>query len=251
LIVLGVGKYALKGYNKPNKLIAGIALMTHPSEWPDLCSKYPVAKYLQHSEWAKNVYLSYYGANICDTWFSGIDTEIWKPIESKKKIDISIYNKINSSLGRNSRLRTKIIEVLNDFGLNYEEIVYGQYKSYHYKKILSQSKCMIFLSEHESQGFACCEAMAMNLPIFAWDQGLCLDPNRFNWGTPIIPATSVPFFDERCGNKFKDIDDFKSKITLFLKYVEEEKYNPRDFVLQNLSLKKSGKRMLEILDQVY
>src|SRR5882757_1913492 len=40
--VLGRGRYSLHGYDKPNPIVAGIALMTHPSEWPTLCEDYPV-----------------------------------------------------------------------------------------------------------------------------------------------------------------------------------------------------------------
>ena len=54
--VLGRGRYALDGYDRPNPIVAGIGLMTHPSEWPDLCEQYPVVRYLQHSAWATNVY---------------------------------------------------------------------------------------------------------------------------------------------------------------------------------------------------
>src|SRR5689334_12938444 len=46
--VLGVGRYSLVGYDRPNPIVAGIGLMTHPSEWPSLLADYPVAFYLQH-----------------------------------------------------------------------------------------------------------------------------------------------------------------------------------------------------------
>src|SRR5437763_14877911 len=49
--VLGRGRKCLDGYDKANPIVAGIGLMTHPSEWPTLCEEYPVAGYLQHSEW--------------------------------------------------------------------------------------------------------------------------------------------------------------------------------------------------------
>ena len=88
LIVLGLGKYALEGYQQENKIVAGIALMTHPSEWPNLCEEYPIAKYLQHSDWAKKLYEPYYGNDVCDTWFAGIDTQRWKPAEKQSSFDV-------------------------------------------------------------------------------------------------------------------------------------------------------------------
>ena len=54
--VLGRGRYSLQGYDRPNPIVAGIALMTHPSEWPTSCEDYPVKRYLQHSAWANDEY---------------------------------------------------------------------------------------------------------------------------------------------------------------------------------------------------
>src|SRR5580658_5735201 len=41
--VLGRGRHCLDGYKRPEPLVAGIGLMTHPSEWPTLFGDYPVA----------------------------------------------------------------------------------------------------------------------------------------------------------------------------------------------------------------
>ena len=253
VVVLGAGKISLQGYDQPNPVIAGIGLMTHPNEWPGLFSKYPVAKYLQHSDWTNNIYKRHFGENNCEIWPAGIDTEHWQPgSNSKKSNDVLIYNKIMWSKEETSKnLRKPIIESLNKMGLSHKEIVYGEYKGAAYYDFLQQSRAMIFLCEHESQGFACCEALSMNVPVFAWDQGYWLDPNRFKWNDPVIPATSVPFFDERCGMKFKDIDGFKHKIAEFWQKVKEEKFSPRKYILENLTLEKSAERMLEIINEVY
>lgn len=252
LIVLGAGRYALKGYQKTNKIVAGIALMTHPFEWPTLCDDYPIAKYLQHSNWAKNVYLPYYGIQICDTWFAGIDTDAWLPSPKPKSYDVLIYNKIRWEHAHyNEALRNPIINFLNEKNISYKEIFYGDYQEQDYKALLQECKCMAFLCEHESQGFACCEAMSMDVPIFAWDQGFCLDPNRFSWNDPLIPATSVPFFSKECGSTFENFVGFTEKFDLFFRGVVEQKFQPRKYIVDNLSLEKSGIRMLEILKEVY
>lgn len=253
VIVLGVGRYSLEGYHQPNKIIAGIALMTHPTEWIDLCKNYPVVKYLQHSEWAKNVYTPYFGVDVCDTWFAGIDTNKWRPaLSAGKKYDILIYNKLKfNSLENSDRLKYKITDWLNQTTFSFTEVNYGNYKEGEYKILLQNCKAMIFLSGHESQGFACCEALAMNIPVFAWDQGYCLDPNRFKWGDPIIHASSVPFFNKQCGEKFTDFEDFQDKFPSFFKKVLSNHFSPRSYILKNLSLKKSAYRMLSILKEVY
>jgi len=253
VVVLGAGRYALEGYTQLNLIIGGIGLMTHPSEWPTLCQDYPVVKYLQHSEWANNIYIPYYGKEVCQQWPAGIETDKWAPARANQKTaDILIYNKIRWEHDkRNCELREPIISKLQQDGLTYRELVYGQYKEADYYEALTSSRAMIFLCEHESQGFACCEALSMNVPVFAWDQGYCLDPNRFKWNDPVIPATSIPFFDERCGMSFKDIRQFNDQFSTFWNNTINEKYSPRQYVLENLTLKKSAECMLEIIRSVY
>ncbi|ACU06092.1 glycosyltransferase [Pedobacter heparinus] len=252
VVVLGKGRYALEGYTNPNLIIAGISLVTHPSEWPDLCISYPIARYLQHSEWANNVYKPYYGTERCETWPAGIDTAQWKPGKGQKEIDFLIYNKIYWDIETtNKMLRNPIIDYLNKKGYSYTEIKYGNYKERDYRKLLNKCRAMIFLAGHESQGFACCEAMSMNVPVFAWDMGLCMDPARFKWGHPVIPASSVPFFNERCGAKFKDLSSFYHDFEAFRLNVISGHYSPRDYILENLSLKKSAEQMLNIINTVY
>ncbi len=91
----------------------------------------------------------------------------------------------------------------------------------------------------------------MNVPVFAWDQGYYLDPNRFGWGQPVIPATSVPLFDDHCGMTFKDMTEFESRLNIFWSHVKDGDFTPRQYVLENLTLKKSAARMLEIISEVY
>ncbi len=251
VVVLGVGRYSLQGYALPNPIIAGIGLMTHPSEWPDLFKEYPVSKYLQHSLWAKNVYAPYYGEENCDVWPAGIDTKKWQPANAKKNFDILIYDKIRWDNEGYTSLKHDILKKLDKAGLSYREIKYGNYSEKDYQSLLQQCHAMIFLCEHESQGLACCEAMAMNVPVLAWDQGYCLDPNRFSWGETDMPASSVPFFDENCGARFKDLKEFETQLPLFWQNVKTDGLAPRAFIEANLSLKKSGERMLEIIKSVY
>jgi hypothetical protein len=253
VVVLGLGEYALQGYTQPNPIIAGIGLMTHPSEWPDLFEKYPVAKYLQHSEWTNNIYARYFGEGKCDQWPAGIDTDYWLADDkTPKTTDFLIYNKIMWDKPETDiNLRRPILQQLDQLRLSYKEITYGQYKETEYVELLNQCKAMIFLCEHESQGFACCEALSMNVPVLAWDQAFWLDTNRFKWNDPVVPATSVPFFDVRCGMSFKDITTFNTTLPSFCDKLSTGSFSPREYILENLTLKKSAERMLEIINSVY
>lgn len=251
VVVLGRGRECLEGYDKPNKIIAGIGLMTHPSEWPTLFDDYPVSVYLQHSGWTKALYDKYYPC--CMLWQAGIDTEVWKPSESRQKSnDILIYNKIMwDKENRIHNLLDPIKEYLTKNRLSYQILSYGAYDIKDYHRALDNSRAMIFLCEHESQGLAYQEALSMGVPIFAWQQGRWLDPNRFKYEeTDPIQADSVPFFDDTCGIKFSDLQGFISGFDQFYRNVLAGNYNPRNYILNTLSLEKSAYKMLEIIKSV-
>lgn len=246
--ILGRGRYCLEGYNKPNPIVAGIGLMTHPSEWSDLCEQYPVVKYLQHSEWSNNIYKPYYGDR-CKIWAVGIDTDKWQPnAQVKKSHDFLIYNKIMWDFETKApQILAPIYENLEKRGLTYEELRYGSYQPGEYQEALSRCRAMIFLCEHESQGIAYQECLSSNVPILAWDNGKYLDPNRFAWGQPDIPATSVPYWDNHCGIKFQNIAEFPHKLEQFLDLLNTNQFAPRDYILENLTLEKCAQNYLDIL----
>lgn len=246
-------KYFLMGYDQPNAIIAGIGLMTHPAEWPDLLQQYPVVKYLQHCTWANNIFLPYYGKDVCQEWPAGVDTQKWSPNNRvAKKYDILLYNKIRwNKAERYQSLRAPIIQKLNEMRLSHTEIVYGNYQEKDYFKLIQQSRAMIFICEHETQGFALCEALSANVPVLAWDPGYCLDPARFKWNAPVIQTTTVPFFDDSCGMSFTDTNMFLNVMDDFWGKVQRGDFNPRPYIVENLSLKVSTQKMLGIIDKVY
>lgn len=249
--VIGRGKYCLKGYNKENPLVAGVALMTHPSEWPTLCEEYPVAKYLQHSEWTNEIYKPYYG-NRCDIWPVGIDTEEWNENTSVQKVDkILIYNKIqwNKEFWNNA-LCQKIKDYFSENNIQYTELVYGSYQPEEFKAQLQQVKAIVLLTAHESQGIAYQEALSCNVPILAWDQGRLLDPVYEVLGETHREVTSVPYWDERCGMKFNDTDEFEEVFPEFWEKARFGRFSPREYVLDYLTLEKSARQYLDKLEEV-
>lgn len=246
--VLGRGRHALEGYTRDFPIVAGIGLMTHPSEWPSLCADYPVAFYLQHSSWANEIYRSYYGDR-CRTWPVGIDTELWRPSSSEPSCDFLIYDKIRWD--REIHVPTLLGPIARELtrrGLRFQSLRYGHYTEPQYRKALSQCRAMIFLCEHESQGLAYLEALASGVPVLAWDQGKCLDPSRFAWGQPDIDASSVPFFDARCGLKFSSVAQFGAVLDRFLDALKAKAFAPRDYVLANLTVETCSRHFLDLLD---
>jgi hypothetical protein len=247
--VLGIGRGSLRGYDRPNPVVAGIGLMTHPSEWPTLFTDYPVVRYLQHSAWCDAVYRRWFGDR-CDIWPVGIDTSTWAPdLSVKKQTDFLLYDKIRwNRTERELDLLEPIRRALSDARLTFETIRYGDYEPDHYRRTLARCHAMLFLVEHESQGIAYQEALSAGVPVLAWDPGWVVDPERFKWKEPQIPATSVPYFDERCGLRFRDFGEFQPRLLQFQQKLREGAFSPRDYVVENLSPEKSALRFVEIVN---
>jgi len=248
--ILGVGRHCLDGYRQPNPIVAGIGLMTHPSEWPTLCDDFPVVRYLQHSKWAADVYRPYFGDRVA-LWPVGIETDAWTPsADPEKRFDFLIYDKICWNRERLvPRLLNSVKQQLDRRGLKYTYLRYGAYDEPEYRRELRSSRAMIFICAHESQGIAYQECLSSNVPVLAWDPQSCLDPNRFAWGSATIPATSVPFFSSECGLKFKDIGEFPTTLAQFLDIQSSGAFSPRDYILKNLSLEHCSKAFLQILSE--
>jgi hypothetical protein len=247
--VLGRGRHCLDGYRRHERLVAGIGLMTHPSEWPTLFEDYPVACYLQHSEWTAAVYRRYFGDR-CPIWPVGIDTASWQPSPpgGEKPVDFLIYDKIHWERPLyETTLLGPITAALDRLGRTHRTLRYGDYEPGAYREALGHCRSAIFLSPHESQGIACEEAMAMGIPILAWDPGTSQDPERFRWGDPSIPTTSVPYFDGRCGRRFTDFPDFERALPLFEEDMKAGSYAPRDYILENLTVERCSQRFVDIL----
>ena len=247
--ILGRGRHCLEGYQQPNPIVAGIGLMTHPSQWPTLCTDYPVVRYLQHSAWCDAVYRPYFGDR-CAIWPVGIDTDSWKPapVESKTT-DFLLYDKIHwTREARETELVAPIRTALTQAGCTHETLRYGDYEPGAFRAALRRCRAMIFLSAHESQGIAAQEAMASGVPLLAWEPGLVEDPERFNWGQPVIPASSVPYFDVRCGLKFFDAAEFGRQLPPFLAALRAVRFAPRDYILENLTVERCARNFVELVD---
>ena len=254
VISFGLGADGVAGLNRNIPVIAAIGF-PYPRELPDLCEKYNVQKFLQHSQWVLDLVKSanLYDDTIFDLWPAGIDVDEWQPNTAMKDktFDVLLYDKVYwEREERKKDLISPIKTFLELHKFSYEEIRYGHYHPLDYKRKLAQCKVMIFMSAHESQGIAYQECMACDVPVIAWNPGLWLDPVRFNYGKTSIPATSVPFFDDRCGMTFKDIAEFEEKFCSFFSQAQSGKYLSREFVVENLSIEKSTARMLEIYNSI-
>ena len=229
----------LDGWRLPNPALLGSALYDHPMLAPHLLEDRRFRKYLVPSQWTYDLFYPYYG-DACAQWFAGIDTARWPDTAANPKtIDFLIYDKIMWDRGRQERaLLQPISQVLQRRGFRIEVIRYNHHDHATYRALLARSRAMIFLCEHESQGLAYQEAMASNVPVLAWDNGIWLDPQARRFGTPAIAASSVPYFSADCGERFANWAGFEAALQRFLDRLPL--LRPRDYVCENLSMKRSA-----------
>ena len=199
---------------------------------------------IQPSQWFRDYYAPYAGEEKMVVWFAGIDTKAWPDWSREPKtIDVLVYDKIRWR--REARVADTLDPLLAHLragGRSYAIVRYGHHHHSEFMAKLKRARSLAFICEHETQGLAYQEAMSANVPIFAWDQGELVDPS-----IPPPPSgvtvSSVPYFDARCGVKFKrealvsGFDEFWERLATF---------RPRDYVLDTLSLQRSGALYLEL-----
>ncbi|WP_316773178.1 hypothetical protein [Pedobacter frigiditerrae] len=237
-----------------NPILFGAGIFSHPIEYPNLLQEYPnIKKILVPGEWMRDMFRSFYGAKVL-SWPVGIDTDKWNPGIKKNKlsIDFLIYEKILwNKEDKYVSILNPIKKILTARGLNYKILNYGSYTHEELLKVLSESKASIFLGEHETQGLAYQQILSTGTPILAWDSGgYWLDPMFFPDKVKYKPVSSVPYWDERCGEKFISIDDFSSALTQFIKKAQSGVYKPREFIKENLTLEICAQKYVDIYNQV-
>ena len=87
--------------------------------------------------------------------------------------------------------------------------------------------------------------------MLAWDRGgFWKDPFYFPHKIKYQPVSSVPYWDKRCGLKFKDHLEFEPKVNSFLELLKSNQFNPRQYILENLSLEICAQKYLDIYNKV-
>lgn len=236
-----------------NPIVFGAGIFSHPCEAPDLLTKFPnIKRLLVPGQWMRDMFKPFYGNNVT-AWPTGIDTEYWAPVAPNhpKKTDFIIYDKIRWEHDKYAtELLQPIIKRLDELSLSYTIIKYGSYQPTDLKQALDNARAAIFLCEHETQGLAYQQMLSSGVPILAWDRGgHWQDPYyypRIKYG----PVSSVPYWNDECGLKFEEAVDFNQKLDQFLSLLNSNYFNPRNYIVENLSLEKCALAYVQIVDSV-
>ena len=200
--------------------------------------------YIQPSEWAADAWINKGAAEFLPIipFPFPPHTDKFKPIENGKKDKVFIYFK---------RRKPEELEFLKA-ELDKRDVQYvifdyvKRYNEENYLHYLQQAKYGIILGAHESQGFAIEEALSCNVPMLVW----CAQTMNQEYGSRYEPiaCTSVPYWDERCGEIFYKREEFESKFDEFISKLGT--YKPREYILENLSIKECAENLKRLIQEI-
>ena len=180
-----------------------------------------------------------------------VDVERFCPFLQEATHDCFVYFK-----GRKRELLAYAEERLKSLGLRYIIIRYGSYTEEQYLQVLRTSRFGLWIGSHESQGFALQEALSTNVPLVVWNVKSMFD--EYNRQNEIcykenpqkykLKATSVPYWDKRCGELFTEKEELDAKVMAMSQ--SYALYRPREFILETLSPVACYKRLVEVLKTI-
>ncbi len=211
----------------------------------DLISKSKNIVYIQPSEWAIDIWKkNLYGYNIrLEPLPFGVDTNKFTDIKNiNEKNNVIVYLK-----RRNPDELKFLITFLNEKKINFRIFNYlKRYDENDYLNYLQNSKYGIWLGAHESQGFALQEALSCNVPLLVWNVNSMNQEYGCNYNN--IYATSIPYWDENCGEYFYNLNDFESVFNKFI--LNLNNYKPRNYILENLTFDICEKKLINLINKI-
>jgi len=246
-----VGKpHVIEKISPNHPIVYGPGVAAHPYD-NDFWKKADIRLMLLSCDWFKKMYdRDLFNSIPTSVWSAGIETNIWLPSTSTPAPrSLLVYDKIRWQRDDyEPALLRPILDILTAAGVEVHYIRYGSYREEDYRSLLQRMSGMIFLCEHETQGFAYLQALSSGVPILAWDRGgYWQDPSMFPQRVKFESVTSVPYFDHRCGEKFVDLPEFRGKLPLFLDHLCTGKYQPRSYITENFDLADRAQAYLNLL----
>lgn len=226
-----------KSSGKISCLVGGPNIMNSPKEFNYLFAQKELDACLVPSYWIQVAYEedapSLKGR--IRLWFSGIDTNYWKPSQSNKT-KVLVYWKTEPE-----SFCQQIENLLHKYGYETIRMRYGLYTQEAYRNALNQSQFAVFITRSESQGIALAESWAMDVPT------LNFDPGSLTYrGKVYSIVSSCPYLSENTGKTWKEIGDLEA--LLQNNKVISQSFNARNWILQNMTNQASAIQLLNIID---
>lgn len=193
-----------------------------------------------HEQFAPNLTLKFI------TCPFGLDVKsILEVPSANQRSKIMIYFK-----HRNPDHCNSVIRFLLSKNIEYELIQYGSYRDEEFKNKLQNTKFVIWIGSHESQGYAFQETLASNVPILLWDVRSMHDEYSKGWvyrsyTQPLI-ATTANVWSPECGIKIFNENELESAFNEMNSKIET--FSPRKVIEANVSLKTAFDKMVSYLN---
>lgn len=236
--IISLQRSNIMNTNLINNAIIGPNICILPIE-NNIVMEQKYKKMIVPSEWVKNKYLKWLPEEKLFTWPVGIDTDLFNDKSDYEKTNdclIYIKNRPNSDVN-------EVIKFLTSKNQTFDIIKYGSYNEQEFIRSISKSRYGIVIDNTESQGVAIEEMMSCNLPLLVWDTTLW----DFRGPQYKVDATSIPYWDERCGEKFDKLEDMVNTYNRFINKLDS--YKPREYVLENLSIKVCTNNILKLINE--
>jgi len=200
------------------------------------------------SQWVHDLYrrFSWLGDHTIDVWPVGIDTEKWKAWkkEAPKGASLGLGFKCLLYYKNRSVQDLDMVKSLMDrYKIEYHIVEYGKYTEEELAKECEWANMGVLLTDTESQGIAYMEILSTNLPCFVFNKWYWNYDGRFDK----VAASSVPYFDSRCGIVTNNVD--MKLFEEFLDGIIHNKYSPGEYIRENHTLEKSAKVYYSLLEK--
>ncbi|GIV44038.1 MAG: glycosyl transferase [Bacteroidia bacterium] len=226
----------LYNYN-PEKLLIGPNVSTLPIDNQFIMNG-GYKKLIVPSGWVMDLYSMWISKEKMSIWPVGVDTEKFSDKSKEtKQFDCMIYFKrrsLEDLLFIENMLRLK--------NQTYNTLTYGNYKEEEFIDLISKSRYAIVVDNTESQGIAIQEMMSCGLPLFVWDVDRWVDRGDIF----ACKASSIPFWDERCGVSVVEKNNIDESFDVFLNKIDF--FDPRSYILENLTLEKQAKELTNLFN---
>ena len=210
-------------------------LLVGPQIWPFAPDFYELKEYtsvLVPSKWCEKSYEKFFPETKTSIW----PVAIYAPeVSGTPTTDCLIYHK-----NRSNEDLAYVKQLLSDRRLTYTQLQYGSYSQDDFRQALSSVRFCIIIDNTESQGIAIGEMMAAGKPLFVWDQ-----PVWDHLGEQYkIDATTVPYWDDMCGEKTTERSELSNLLDKFLS--KRTSYTPAEYIDRELSPEKTIKTLLDL-----
>jgi len=217
----------------------------HFSVFPDhkmnlINNKHDNVVYIQPSEWVADLWINMGIKHIPVLPLPfPVDTYKFNVKENTLRDKVFIYFK------RRNPQELQLLELfLKTKNITYRIFDYvTKYQEEDYLNYLQHSKFGIILDAHESQGFALEEALSCNVPLLVWNTKTMNQEFGSSYGP--IPCTTIPYWNDSCGEFFYHINELEEKYNTLISKLDQ--YQPRQFILENLSLEKCAKKIVNLI----